>query len=116
MADIPNTRLFNFVDTPANIHYSQVGEATVVLEPQTGGIIDVSGYRRISIRIGSTKAKSFSVFIGKISGATLSQEFNQPVDHQIHTFEVVGPQMTLVLKGGTPNSDEKVKLWVYLRS
>ena len=116
MADIPNTRLFNFVDTPAIIHYNQGKEAQVPLDPQTGSIIDISGFRRISVRIGSTKAKSFSVFIGKISGATLSQEFNQAVDDQIHTFEVVGPQMNLFLKGGKANSEEKVQLWVYLRS
>ena len=116
MADVPNTRMFNFVDTPANIHYSQFGEAQVPLDPQTGSIIDISGFRRINIRIGSTKAKTFSVFIGKNSGATLSQDFNQPIDNQTHTFEVIGPQMNLFLKGGPPNSQEKVQLWVYLRS
>ncbi len=116
MADIPNTLFFNFVDTPAIIQYSQFAEAQVILDPQVGGIIDVSGFRRVSIRIGSTNATSFSLFIGKISGATLSQEFSQPIDNQIHTFEVVGPQMSLFLKGGKPNSREEVQLWVYLRS
>src|SRR5436305_6359330 len=104
MADVPNTRMFNFVDTPANIHYSQFGEAQVPLDPQTGSIIDISGFRRINIRIGSTKAKTFSVFIGKNIGATRSQDFNQPIDNQTHTFEVIGPQMNLFLKGGPPNS------------
>ena len=89
MADIPNTLLFNFVDTPAIIQYSQFAEAQVILDPQVGGIIDVSGFRRVSIRIGSTNATSFSLYIGKISGATLSQEFSQPIDNQIHTFEIV---------------------------
>lgn len=116
MADIPNTLLFNFVDTPAIIQYSQFAEAQVILDPQVGGIIDVSGFRRVSIRIGSTNATSFSLFMGKISGATLSQEFNQPIDNQIHTFEVVGPEMSLHLNGGNPNSKEQVQLWVYLRS
>ena len=116
MADIPNTRMFNFVDSPAVIHYSQFGEAQVPLDPQTGSVIDITGFRRISVRIGSTKAKSSSVFIGKISGTTLSQEFNQPIDNLTHTFEVIGPQMNLFLKGGPPNTQEKVQLWVYLRS
>ncbi len=116
MADIPNTRFINFVDTPASIKYSQGGEAQVPLDPQTGGIIDVSGFRRISILIGSTKASSFEVFIGKISGTTLAQRNGQPIDHKIHTFEVVGPQIILWLMGGPTNSQEKVQLWVYLSS
>ncbi len=116
MGAAPNSRFFNFVDTPASVHYSQFNAAQVILDPTTGGVIDVSGYRRISVRIGPTKATSFSVFIGKISGATLSQECNLPVDNKIHTFEVVGPQMALFLIGGTANSDENVQLWVYLSS
>src|SRR5438105_221643 len=38
-----------------------------------------------------------------------------PFDSQIHTIDVVGPEMALTLKGGTPNSSEQVQLWVYLR-
>jgi hypothetical protein len=116
MADIPNTRFFDFVDTPASIHYSQFNEAQVPLDPKTGDIIDVTQFRTVSMLIGSTKATSFSLFMGKISGATLSQEFNVPIDEAIHTFDVIGPEITLFLKNGNPNSDENVQLWVYLRS
>lgn len=116
MADIPNTRFFNFVDTPASIKYNQAGEAQVPLDPKTGGIIDVSGFRRASILIGSTTASLFIVSIGKISGTSLAQGYGQPIDNKIHTFEVVGPQMNLLLKGVSPNLTEQVQLWVYLSS
>ena len=112
--DVPNTKLFNFVDTPATIAYSQFGEAQVPLD--TNPIIDVTGYRRVNVRIGQTKATSFSLYMGKISGSTLSVETMRPIDNAIHSFEVVGPEIGLWLKGGTPRSREKVQLWVYIRS
>ena len=116
MADIPNTRFINFVDTPATIKYNQSGDARVNLDPQTGGVIDLSGFRRANVLIGSTTASSFLVAIGKISGATLAQGNNEPIDSKVHTYDVVGPQLTLSLMGGPPNTREKVQLWVYLSS
>ena len=115
MADIPNTRFINFVDTPVIVSYTASGFGRVVLDPQTDGVIDITGFRTISVLIGPTKATSFAVLIGKISGATLADSANQPVDQKIHTFNVTGPQMVLNLNGGPPNSHEKVQLWVYLR-
>ena len=116
MADVPNTRMLNFVDNPAIVSYSAFGEAQVPLDPSTGNVIDLTGFRTINVCIGAASATSFSVFIGKISGSTLSQEFNRPNNHLIHTFDVTGPQMTVFLKGAPGGSREKVQLWVYLRS
>ena len=116
MPDIPNTRFINFVDSPAAIQYNQYGNAPVILEPPTQWVIDLRQFRRASICIGSANASSFWLAMGKISGATLAQTYTQPVDGNIHTFEVIGPQMVLWLLGGTPNSQEQVQLWVYLRS
>ncbi len=116
MSDTPNVRFINLVDSPATLQYNQHGQAQVLLEPQTGGILDVKEFRRVSICIGATKASSCEMYMGKISGTTLSQRYNLPLDGHIHTFEVVGPQMALGLNGGQPNSTEHVQLWVYLRS
>jgi hypothetical protein len=116
--EIPHTRLINFVDQRATINYSQFGEAQVQLNAPTGGILDIRRFRRVNIRVGSTKATSFQVFMGKISIATLSEIrlVVQPPDQRIHTLEVVGPEMTLFLMGGPPNTQERVQLWVYLSS
>jgi len=116
MVDIPSTRFINLVDNPAAITYSQFGEAQVPLDPQTGGVLHLEEFRQVSFRIGSTKASSFNMFMGKISGPTLSTRYIGPIDDVIHTFEVVGPEMTLFLMGGAPRSKEQVQLWVYLRS
>lgn len=112
--DIPNTKLFNFVDTPANLAYSQFGEAQVPFKPDK--IVDVSGYRQVSVRIGQTQATSWSLYMGKISNSTLSVEHMRPIDNAIHTFNVEGPEITLFLKGAPARTKEKVQLWVYLRS
>jgi hypothetical protein len=116
LAQVPNTRLINMVDTPATITYSASGEGRVPLDPSVGNIIKVNGFRKFSVLIGTTRATSMMLFIGKISGPTLSQRFTQPVDAKIHTFDVVGPEMTLWLTGGPPNTTERVQLWVYFTS
>lgn len=116
MADIPNTKFINCVDNQADIKYSKYGDGAVSLDPSNSGPIDMSGFRRVSVMIGNTKAKSCKIYMGKISGPTLAGKFDVPLDHEIHTFEVVGPQMTLWLTEGPPNSSEQVKLWVYLKS
>ena len=114
--EVPDTRLLNFVDTPAQVQYSSFGEASVLLDPATGGVVDLTRFRRVSVLIGATTAASCEIFMGKISGATLAQSFGVPLDARIHTFEVVGPQLTLVLRGGAAGTTESVQLWVYLSS
>ena len=80
MVDIPNTRFINLVDNPAAITYSQFGEAQVPRDPQTGGVLHLEAFRQVSFRIGSTKASSFNMFMGKISGPTLSTRSIGPID------------------------------------
>lgn len=116
-ADIPNVRLFNFVDNPAAIQFSRLGEGVVRLDPASGStIVDVRGYRKVSIQIGATSAKRFVLSLGKLQGATLGQAFARARDNNIHTFGLVGPEMALWLVEGTPNTRESVQLWVYLSS
>jgi hypothetical protein len=117
MADIPNTRFINLADTPASISYGQNGETYAPLDAQSNAtIIDVSAFRKINVCIGPTKATYFTVSIGKIGGRTFAQGFLQLMDNKIHTYDVIGPQMSLLLMGGPPNSTEKVSLWIYLSS
>jgi hypothetical protein len=53
--------------------------------------------------------------MGKISGTTLSAP-NNPLDGQIHSFDVVGPEISLQLSRSTNNPKENVQMWVYLTS
>jgi hypothetical protein len=114
MPDIPNAKLYDFVDPPAAITYSPTGDAQVPLD--TNPIVDVTEFRQVSVRIGTPMATSWSLVMGKISGVTLAVEHMRSVDNAIHTFDVVGPEIALWLKGGPPRSRDKVELWVYLRS
>lgn len=110
------TRFINFVDTPATITYSASGEGRVNLDPATAGVVNLAGFRKVFVRVGTTRATAILVNMGKISGSTLSQFFIRPMSQQTQTFDVVAPQMVLVLTGGPPNTTERVQLWVFLSS
>jgi hypothetical protein len=108
-----NPRFINHVDPPATVTYSQFGEAQVELGGQT--ILAVSGYRQVSVMVGSTQAATVSLVVGKIAGATLAMEHSWPPDFTIHTFDVVAPEIAVWLKGGKPGATEQVQVWMYLR-
>lgn len=116
MADVPNVRFINLVDTPATVQYSIHGDGQIPLEPATGNVVDLTGYRRVSIRVGTNRARTCAAHMGKITGTTLAQELAVPLDGRIHSFEVAGPQLTLWLRGGAASTQENVQVWVYLRS
>ena len=115
MADIPNTRLINFVDSPATATFSQNGDAFIQLAP-TASIIDVTGFRKGCFCVGQTSATTVVVGIGKISNTTLSQDLVFLRDNNIHCFNIIGPEVAVVLRGGTPHTTEHVQFWLYLTS
>jgi hypothetical protein len=109
-----NPKLLQFVDTPFIAKYSAAGEAFVIF----GGsnIFSVDGYTKVCVEVlGTPITKSFDLMMGKISGATLADRVanNQAADAHIHTYQVSGPEVGIVLKG-TPNTTDKVQLWMYL--
>jgi hypothetical protein len=84
------------------------------------GILQVHDYHKVHVEIvpeGSAPNMTVRCMMGKISGTTLSQEVGQfplataPV---IHSFEVLGPEFSVVLTGGPPNVDVAIQAWVYL--
>jgi hypothetical protein len=116
LAQLAATRFINLVDTPASITYDNSGIAQVRLDPTAGRIINIAGYRKVSVLIDTTRATSFSVVMGKGNGVTLSAPITRPVSPNIQTFDVVGPEMALWLRGGAPGSSESVRLWIFLSS
>ena len=115
MVDIPNTRFINFVDSPAAVAFSQAGDAFIELAPATS-VIDVTGFRKGCFCVGQTSATTVVVGIGKISNTTLSQDLIFLLDGKIHCFDIIGPQVAVILRGGTPNTTEDVQFWLYLTS
>ena len=111
---LASTLFINHVDQPITAQYTQYGEASLVLDASAGSIMKVAGYRRVSVLLGSTHATSAVLTLGKISNATMSQWFTLPLDQKIHTYDIVGPEMSIILKGAPPNTTEPIKIWVYL--
>jgi hypothetical protein len=110
-----NTKFYQFVDTPYHVTYSAYGEAFVDFPPK---YLKIDGFRQVSVAVaGTAHTHSFDLRMGKISGATFTDTvaFNQSADKKIHTYNVTGPEMNLVLKGD-PNTTDDVALWLYLRS
>ena len=85
------------------------------------GILDVQPYSKINLEIiqwpHAPVTMTVLCNIGKISGATLAQTVGQfPLGTSgiIHTFEVVGPEFSVILTGGPPNTDVPIQAWVFL--
>ncbi len=113
-AQLATTKFYNLVDTPVAVTFNASGQAQIKVSP-AGAVINVTGFRRVSVQVGSTHATNLRIQIGKISGTTLSSYlYNGPANQQIRTYEIVGPELVLVLSGAPANSTDHVQLWVYL--
>lgn len=85
------------------------------------GILDVQAYNKVNVEIiqwpHAPVTMTVSCTMGKISGSTLAQvvgQFQLGTAGVIHTFEVVGPEFSVVLTGGPPNTDVPIQAWVFL--
>jgi hypothetical protein len=81
------------------------------------------GYSKVCLAIvpaQSTPAVTgvlLTVTMGKLSQWTLAQQIDSfPFDNtgQIHTYDVIGPQMSTALAGGPPNAALNVQAWILL--
>ena len=85
------------------------------------GILDVQAYNKVHIEIiqwpHAPVSMQVSCMMGKISGSTLAQVIGQfPLGTAgvIHSFDVIGPDFSVVLTGGTPKTDVPIQAWVFL--
>jgi hypothetical protein len=85
------------------------------------GILDVQAYSKVHLEIIQWPHvpvnMTVSCAMGKISGTTLAQSVGQfPLGTEavIHTFEVTGPEFSVVLTGGTPDTEVPIQAWVFL--
>lgn len=108
-----NTKLFQYVENPFTAKFDQFGNAWVLFD--NSSVLSIDGYRKVCFYIYCTDPITFDVYMGKISGTTLADNLakKQALDNKIHCYDVIGPEMTLVLHG-KPNTSSKVPLWVYL--
>lgn len=85
------------------------------------GVLNIEAYNMVNLEIiqwpHAAVNMTVSCSIGKISGLTLAQgvaQFPLGTAGQIHTFSVVGPEFSVVLTGGAPNTDVPIQAWVFL--
>jgi hypothetical protein len=85
------------------------------------GILDVKAYNKVSLEIiqwpHAPVAMTVQTMMGKISGTTLAQvleHFALGTAGIIHAYDVIGPDFSVVLTGGPPNTDVPIQAWVFL--
>jgi hypothetical protein len=85
------------------------------------GILDVTAFTKVNLEIiqwpHAAVTMNVSCDMGKISGSTLAQtvgQFTLGTAGQIHTFTVSGPEFSVILTGGPPNTDVPIQAWVFL--
>jgi hypothetical protein len=86
------------------------------------GILNVEAFSKVNLEIVQFPHVAVSMTVvcdmGKLSGATLAQTIGQfPLGTagQIHTFDVIGPEFSVMLTGGPANTDVPIQAWVFLR-
>jgi hypothetical protein len=84
-------------------------------------ILDVKPFSKIDLEIiqwpQAPVTMTVSCTMGKLSGETLAEtvaSFPLGTAAEIHTFDVNGPEFSVVLEGGPPNTDVPVQAWVFL--
>jgi Mg/Co/Ni transporter MgtE len=85
------------------------------------GILTVEAFDKVNLEIVQFPHAAVSMTVvcdmGKISGTTLAQtvgQFSLGTAGQIHTFDVIGPEFSVVLTGGPANTDVPIQAWVFL--
>ena len=85
------------------------------------GIVNVAPYNTVNLEIiqwpHAPVAMTVSCDIGKITGATLAEtiaSFPLGTAGQIHSFDVIGPEFSVVLTGGPPKTKVPIQAWLFL--
>ena len=84
-------------------------------------ILDVKDFDKVSVEIiqwpHMQVQMTVQCMMGKITGTTLAQllgQFPLGTTAQIHAYDVIGPEFSVVLTGGPPNTDVPIQAWVFL--
>lgn len=85
------------------------------------GIVDVSANKEADLEItqfpSNVPNMTVLVSMGKLSGSTLGANvgsFALTSSAIIHTFNVIGPEISAVIVGGPPNTVVNIQAWMFL--
>jgi len=86
------------------------------------GPVDISGFSKVNLQITqfphAAVTMTVNCFIGKISGETLSElvaSFPLGTTGPIHSFDVIGPELNVILVGGPPATSVPIQAWLFLK-
>lgn len=107
--------------TPKLLTYFQTFKTDPLGQIFITGIVDVKDYNKVNVEIiqwpHAAVAMTVSCDMGKLSGTTLAQvvgQFPLGTAGTIHTFNVVGPEFSVILTGGPASTDVPIQAWVFL--
>jgi hypothetical protein len=107
--------------TPKLLTYFQTFKTDPLGQIFITGIVDVKDYNKVNVEIiqwpHAAVTMTVSCDMGKLSGTTLAQvvgQFPLGTAGTIHTFNVVGPEFSVILIGGPANTDVPIQAWVFL--
>lgn len=112
MQDLTNPTLLTYFQSFTTNQFGQI--------PLTG-IIDVSANKEADLEIiqfpGNVPNMTVSVSMGKLSGSTLGASvgsFALNTAATIHTFNVIGPEASVIITGGPANTAVNIQAWLFL--
>ncbi len=84
------------------------------------GALNVETFSKVNVEIIQWPHAAVNMTVlctmGKISGSTLAQtvaQFPLGTAGQIHTFDVIGPEFSVILTGAPANTDVPIQAWVF---
>jgi hypothetical protein len=90
-------------------------------ECELTGILDIQQYHSVDLMVmnfpNPVPNLTVQVLMGKISGSTLGQwieTFPADAPPVIHSYRVMGPELSVVLVGAPPNTSFDIQAWVFL--
>ncbi|ADW71207.1 hypothetical protein [Granulicella tundricola] len=108
--------------TPLLTKYFQTFTLNAVGEISIAGILNVAAYSKINLELLGTPiaghVMQVEVFMGVLSGQTVGGtvlQFPLTTTGIIHSFNVVGPEMSIVITGGPPNTSLAIQAWTFMQ-
>jgi hypothetical protein len=110
--------------TPELKTYSQSFDTGPLGQIFLTGILNVEAFSKVNLQViqspkyfptNMTAVCEMGKFTGEpFSGEPLVQAWKFPLDTQILTFEVIGPEFSVKLTGGPPFTSVSIRAWVFL--
>jgi hypothetical protein len=85
------------------------------------GIVNVAPFNTVNLEIiqwpHAPVTMTVTCMMGKITGSTLAEvveHFPLGTAGHIHSFDVIGPEFSVVLTGGPPKAKVPIQAWLFL--